>query len=172
MDNIKKVIAVVLIPAFIMAAMQSYCFATPDSMKVKNGTPVILRLTEDVSSKTKNMNESVAMQVAKDVIIDGKTVVKAGTPAMGTVSWAEKAGMLGKEGKIQITADSTKSVDGQRIPLRASVTSMGKSETVMSVIMSILCCILFLLVPGKEASLPIGTEIKAYIDQDLTVEVQ
>ncbi len=172
MNSIKKVIAVVLIPAFIIATTQSYCFAAPDSINVKNGTPVILRLTEEVSSKTKNMNESVAMQVAKDVIIDGKAVVKAGTPAMGTVSWVEKAGMLGKEGKIQITVDSTKSVDGQRIPLRASVTHMGKSETVMSVIMSILCCILFLLVPGKEASLPIGTEVKAYTDQDLTVEVR
>ena len=169
MNKIKNVIAVILIPAFLFVTMPFNSFANPDQVSVKGGTPVILKLTEEVSSKTKNMNESVSMQVARDVVIDGKVVIKAGTPATGTVSWAEKAGMIGKEGKIQITADSTKSVDGQRVPLRATVTNMGKSETPMSIIMSLLCCFLFLLVPGKEAQLPIGTELKTYTDQDLTI---
>lgn len=172
MDKIKKVIAVILIPALFVITMPVNSFANPDPVKVKAGVPVILRLTEDISSKTKNVNENVAMEVARDVVVDGKVVIKAGTPATGTVSWAEKAGMLGKEGKIQITADSTKTVDGQKAQLRATVTSMGKSETVMSVVMSLLCCILFLLVQGKEAQLPIGSEVKTYTDQDLTVEVR
>ena len=141
MDRIKKVIAVILIPALFVITMPVNSFANPDPVKVKAGVPVILRLTEEVSSKTKNVNENVAMEVARDVIVDGKIVIKAGTPASGTVSWAEKAGMLGKEGKIQITADSTKTVDGQKAQLRATVTNMGKSETVMSVIMSLLCSV-------------------------------
>ena len=172
MVGIKRFVAVVLLPAFFVATMSLNSFANPDKVMVKSGTPVILQITEDVSSKTKNVNESVAMVVARDVVIDGKVVIKAKTPAMGTVSWAEKAGAIGKEGKIQITADSTKSIDGQWIPLRATVTQMGKSETMMSVIMSILCCVLFLLAPGKEANLPMGTEVKTYTDQDITVEAQ
>lgn len=172
MIGIKKFVAVVLLPAFFVAIMPVNSFANPDKVVVKSGTPVVLQLTEDVNSKTKNANESVAMVVARNVVIDGKVAIKAQTPAMGTVTWAEKAGAIGKEGKVQISADSTKSADGQRVPLRATVTSMGKSETMMSVIMSLLCCVLFLFVPGKEASLPIGTEVKAYTDQDITVEVQ
>ena len=78
MDRIKKVIAVILIPALFVITMPVNSFANPDPVKVKAGVPVILRLTEEVSSKTKNVNENVAMEVARDVIVDGKIVIKAG----------------------------------------------------------------------------------------------
>lgn len=170
MKCMKRIIGLVLIPALLVLTLPVHSFANPGAVQVKSGVPVILRLTEDVNSKTKNMNDMVAMEVARDVKVDGKIVIKAGTPATGTVTWAEKSGALGKEGKIQIAADSTKAVDGQKVQLRASVTQMGKSETMMSIILSVLCCILFLFMPGKEASLPLGTEVKTYTDQDMTIE--
>ena len=165
-----KVVALILIPCFLSIVVPFEVLANPDQVKLNNGTPVVLRLTEEVSSTTKNTNDMVNLEVARDVIVNGKIVIKAGTPAVGTVTWAEKEGMVGKAGKVSISVDSTKAVDDQRVMLRGNVTQGGEEKTTLSIALSLICCFLFLLMKGKTASLPVGTEVKAYTDMDLTVE--
>jgi len=165
-----KVVALILIPCFLSIVVPFEVLA--EQVKLSNGTPVVLRLTEEISSKTKNTNDMVNLEVARDVIVNGKTVIKAGTPAVGTVTWAEKEAIVGQAGKVSISVDSTKAVDDQRVMLRGNVTQGGQEKTGISVILAIICCFLFLLMKGKTASLPVGTEIKAYTDMDLTVEAR
>ena len=48
-----------------------------EKVVLKDGTPVMLRLTEEVSTKTKNLNDSIRFEVSKDITVNGKMVVKA-----------------------------------------------------------------------------------------------
>jgi len=167
----KKVIAVLLVLNFFAVSLITKSSANPDKIKLAYGTPVILRTTEEVSSKTKNINEIVNLEVARDVTIDGKIVIKSGTPATATVISSEQKGMIGKAGRIQISLESTKTVDGQRVGLRSIVTQGGKDEQATALAGGIICCPLFLLMKGKEATIATGTEIKAYTETDMTIDV-
>ena len=172
MSIYKKVIAVSLTLMFFAIAIATKCSANPDKVKLANGTPVILRTTEEINSKTKNVNEIVNLEVARNVTINGKVVIKAGTPATATIISLEQKGMIGKAGKVQISLEATKAVDGQRIALRSIVTQSGKDEQTTALAGGIICCPLFLLMKGKEATIPMGTEIKAYTETDIMINVQ
>jgi len=168
---LKKITGVFVILAFFVIAIGTKSSANPDKVKLANGTPVILRLTEEVSTKTKNVNEVVNFEVARDVTIDGKIVIKSGTPATATVISSEQKGMVGKAGKIQLSLEATKTVDGQRVALRSIVTQGGKDEQATALAGGIICCPLFLLMKGKEATIATGTEVKAYTETDMTIDV-
>ena len=137
-----------------------------------DGTPIALRLTETVSPETHHPGDIVHLEVAMDVTVGNVVVIKAGTPAEGEVVTAEKKGMLGEPAKIGITVRSTKAVDGQRVPLRATLTREGKSQQVLALVLSLLLCILFILMKGKSAEFPSGSEVKAYVENNVTVNVE
>jgi len=137
---------------------------------LKDGTPVILRLTEEVSTKTKNVNDIVHLEVTRDVIVDGKVVIKAGTPAEGIVNVCVKPDIIGQEGTIGFVVSSTKAVDGQWVSLRASLTRTGQSKELLAAGAGYACCPVFGLIKGTHASYPEGSEIKAYTENDLKIE--
>lgn len=158
---------------FIALLLCSTCAFSSAEEKVilKDGTPVMLRLTEEVSTKTKNLNDSIHFEVAKDIKVDGKTVIKAGTPADGTVSICQKPDILGQEGTIAFTVNSTKTVDGQWLSLRANVSRAGENKMLLSAGAAYVCCPIFGLIKGSGASFPVGSETKSYTENDVTVKV-
>jgi len=139
---------------------------------LEDGTPVVLRLTEEVSTKTKNLNDMVHLEVARDVIADGKVVIKAGTPADATVNICTKPDIIGQEGTIGFTLSSTKTVDGQWVSLRANLTRSGENKEILSAGAAYVCCPLFGLLKGTQATFPQGSEVKAYTENDLKVKVE
>lgn len=171
MEVLKKALVVISIIPFIAIAIPAGSIANPDQVKLVNGTPVVLRLTEEVNSNTHNVNDIVHLEVARNVTVDGKIVIKNGTPATATITLLEKSGMAGEGGNVQISLDSTKSVDGQRIPLRANVTHEGKDEKGLAIGGGVICCPLLLLMKGKHAVIPQGTEIKSYAEADMMIDV-
>jgi hypothetical protein len=138
---------------------------------LRDGTPVILRLTEEVSTKTKNVNDLVNLEVVKDVLVDGKVVIKAGTPAEGTVNVCTKPDIIGQEGTIGFVLNSTKSIDGQWVSLRASLTRSGENKEILSAGAAYVCCPVFGLIKGTHAAYPEGSEIKAYTENDLKIKI-
>jgi hypothetical protein len=171
MNVFRKIAVVVLVISFFAIAIPVGSIANPDKVKLANGTPVVLRLTEEISSKTKSINDLVNFEVARDVIVDGKIVIKSGTPATATISLLEKSGMAGEGGNVQVSLEATKSVDGQRIPLRATVNQAGKDEKGLAIGGGVICCPLLLLMSGKHAVIPEGTEVKAYTEADMVIDV-
>lgn len=169
---LKKVITLSIVLMVFVFLFASKTLSISHKVKLPNGYPVILRLTEEVSSKTKNLNDRVNLEVARDIVIEGLTVIKSGAPATATVTILEKSGMLGKAGSVQLLLDATEAVDGQRIPLRATVTQGGKSEQVAAVAGGVVCCPALLLVSGSHAKIPMGTEVKAYTEVDMTINVR
>ena len=164
-----------LVIIFSLAA--SICFSTGKLFAVetvvllKDGTPVILRLSEEVSTKTKNINDIVHLEIARNVLVDGKVVIKAGTPATGTVNICTKPDIIGQEGTVGFFVNSTKAVDGQWVSLRANLTRSGRNKEILSAGAAYVCCPLFGLIKGTNAIYPEGSEIKAYTENDLEIKV-
>jgi hypothetical protein len=98
--------------------------AVSQEVRLPRGTPVALRLSGDVYS-TSNINLSLDIEVDRDVLIDGEVVIRRGTPVMGRASMEESFGMPGRGGRIQLSVQSTESVDRQSVGLMTSGEPMG-----------------------------------------------
>ncbi|MBN1272321.1 MAG: hypothetical protein JXB26_08625 [Candidatus Aminicenantes bacterium] len=139
---------------------------------LKEGTPVALSLTQSIDSDMVTMGENVEFVVSRDVEVDGRVVIQAGTRATGTVASVEQRGMLGKPGAIMVTLKSTTAVDGTQVPLRGTISREGKNKQTTALLIGILLCILGLfLIKGGSAMVPSGTEVKAYVDYSVQINI-
>lgn len=177
MRNHKGLFALGLILSFWGMALTN--FSLPASaaylalkVKLRAGTPVILRLPQSVNSETARVGDVVNFEAARDVEVDGKVVISRGALAMGTIASVEKRAIIGDPGKIMVSVQSVTAVDGTSVPIRATLSQEGKNKQVTALIVGILLCILGLfLIKGGEAVVPAGTEVKAYVDVDMEINV-
>ena len=80
---------------------------------LKQGTEVKLRFAEEISSKTAVAGSPVRLTLDEDLQVGGVIVARAGAHAVGTVSKARKAGMLGKGGELEIQLDFLQAGDNK-----------------------------------------------------------
>src|SRR5437867_2408031 len=111
-------------------------------VKVEMGTFVELVFDSPVSGETATLGQTVNLKVSVPVVIDGKTVIAAGTPAVGEVTLAKKRGMVGSAGSLQVTAKQVAGVDGTVIALSGNKTVEGESHLSQSIVVIVLCCVL------------------------------
>lgn len=131
---------------------------------LKAGTLVVLETTTPISSKDAQAGQSIGMRVKYDVMVDGRTVIKAGAPGSGQVTAADHHRGMGKEGTLAIKPGVVQAVDGQMVPLTGAGTSSAGSKSVGSAIaLAVVVSPLFLLHKGKEASIPAGYEMQANV---------
>jgi hypothetical protein len=111
--------------------------------------------------------------VVDDVLgADEKTIlIKAGTPAWGSISNLEERGHMGEKGQLSLSIEGTKSVDGKKIPLRAAVNRDGKAKLGTVIALSFIVTPLFLFMRGKDATIAAGTQVNTYVDRDMHVDV-
>src|SRR2546423_15629086 len=83
-----------------LAAFQSS--PSSASITVPRGTDVVLAFDQELSSKHAKVGEQVKFHVIDSVIVGGKTVIKAGTPATGGVNQGEKRKNVGGNAKMMI----------------------------------------------------------------------
>lgn len=137
-----------------------------------DGTEFTVVTTEDISSKTAAEGDAVTFKVEEDVKINGRVVIAKDAIVKGTVSAVEQKGRMGKAGKLGIRIESTKTVDGQKLKLRASKAKEGEDKTTNVVLLSVLISPFFLLKHGKDAVIKSGTKLKVFSDQELKVVAQ
>ncbi len=156
---------------FSFTATAAYT-ALAKQVKLPAGTPVILRLPTSIDSQSVRQGDTITFEVARNVTVDGKLVIRQGAIATGVVASVEKPGIIGEPGKLMVNIQRVKAVDGQEVPLRASLSEEGKNKQLTALLIGILLCILGLfLIKGGSAIVPAGTEVKAYVDVDVMIEV-
>jgi len=63
-------------------------------------------------------------------------------------------------------------VDGKEVPIRATLSQEGKNKVVTALLIGLILCILGLfLIKGGDAIVPAGTEVKAYVDVDVNIDI-
>jgi hypothetical protein len=144
-----------------------------EKITIKEGTPVILSLEKSVDSSQANVGDLVDFIVTRDVKVNDTIVIRVGTHARGEVTSVEGSGAVGKPGKISVAVKNVKAVDGTDVPLRARIDREGKSKQTTALLVGIILCIIGLFViKGEHGNIPAGSEVKAFIDYDVEINIQ
>jgi hypothetical protein len=149
----------------------------PSKPVLQDGTPVKLRLARNVSSADATTGESVDFEVLEEVKISDLLVIPKGGLAIGTVTEAEHKKRLARGGKLNMTIDYVRLVDGEKAALRAVREAKGGGHTgamtagiVVTGLIIWPAAPFFLFMHGKDITIPKGTEITAYVNGDSPID--
>lgn len=154
-----SVLVAVLTPFHLLQAQNA-------TLKLKEGDDVKLKFAQEISSKTASEGDTVNFVVADDVKVGDVVVIKAGTKAVGSVTNAKRAGMMGKGGELNVRLDHLK-VGDIKVRLRGSKGKEGDSKAGQSIALTVLFGPIGLIKHGKEINVPEGTALAAYADDDV-----
>lgn len=85
-----------------------------DANILPEGTEMQLALREPVSSKLSEVGDEVLAVVRKNVVVDGRTVLREGTEIIGRVTLAQPAGRMLKGGQLHLTFERVRLDGGER----------------------------------------------------------
>lgn len=148
-----------------------------DPLILQDGTPIKLRLGENLSSETARVGDTVSFEVLEDVEVGGLIVIKQGSSALATITQAQAKRRMGKGGKLDVNIDYVRLVTGEKVPLRAVRENKGASSTggmtagiVATSIVFFPAAPFFLFMKGKEVTIPKGTEVMGYVHSDVRLD--
>ena len=163
---------------------QAANLVTPDPARVPlpntlmDGTTVKLRLAETVSSADATTGQQVPFEVTEEVVVQGVTVIPKGAQALATVTEAQSKKSMGRGGKLNVNIDSVRLADGEKAQLRAVKDGKGGGHAgamtgamVATSIVFFPAAPLFLFMKGKDITIPKGTEITAFVEGDMKLDL-
>jgi len=147
---------------------QAQAAEPPAKLILKEGTDVKLKFAQDLSSKTATDDDPVNLVLDEDLKVGDATVCKAGAKAVGTVTHAKKAGMMGKGGELNLRLEYLL-VGDTRMRLRGTKGKEGEGKVGTAVALTVLFGPIGLIKHGKNVEVKQGTPLLAYVDQDFTI---
>ncbi|MGA3069781.1 MAG: hypothetical protein ABSD43_06145 [Terracidiphilus sp.] len=123
-----------------------------------DGTPIHLVLMDDLQGKALLVKQTVHFKVRQDLVAGSKIIVRTGAEAIGHIESISKSGLLGKSGRLVLQFDYVETVSGAKILLRGGAGVSGGKGGALTWESA--------LWYGPNASLPVGTIINAYVNQD------
>jgi hypothetical protein len=130
------------------------------------GTDVKLKFVEDISSKTAEDGDPVNLVLDEDLKVGDVLVAKAGCKAVGEITNAKKAGMMGKAGELNLRLEHL-TVGDTRVRLRGSKGKEGEGKVGATVALTVLFGPIGLIKHGKNVEVKAGTPLAAFVDQDV-----
>jgi hypothetical protein len=148
-----------------------------ESISLHDGTPVKLRLARNLSSADARTGDTVDLEVVEDVKVGDTVVIPRNSSALATVTRAEAKRRMGRGGKLDVNIDFARMVNGEKVALRAVRENQGGIHTgAMTGAMVATSLVVwpaapfFLLMHGKDVTIPKGTEISAYVQGDIAID--
>jgi hypothetical protein len=136
-----------------------------------SGTELALRLSEELTTKGKKLRvgNRFRMEVAEPVVVQGVQVIPAGSPAVGEITDVRNKGMWGKSGRL-VARLLHVTVNGRQIRLTGGFDDKGVAGGIGAVAVS---AIVFapagFFMTGTSAKVPMGTVVKGFVDEDVTL---
>jgi len=153
-------------------------FTSAKGFVLEDATPVRLRLNRTISSSDAKVGDTLDFEVLQDISVNGTLVVPKGGLAYATVTEAQSKRRMGRAGKLDVNIDYVKLVTGDKAALRAVKAVQGGSHTVGMTAGIVATSLVFfpaapffLFMHGKDISIPKGTEITAYVNGDLKLDI-
>jgi hypothetical protein len=161
----------------VLAAAAFSQTPAPEDFHLQDGTPVRLRLQRTITSAHAQVNEQIDFDTLDDVKVNGVSIIPKGSIAWGTITAAQSKRRMARGGKLDLNIDAVKLVTGEKVALRAVQNSAGGGHTgamaggmLATAVFVPVAAPLFLLMHGKDVSIPKGTEITAYINGDVKLD--
>lgn len=153
-------------------------FISKKGFVLEEETPVRLRLNRTISSADAHVGDNVDFEVLDDITVNATLVIPKGGLAFATVTDAQAKRRMARGGKLDINIDYVKLVSGDKAALRAVKDVKGGGHTggmvggmVATSIIFFPAAPFFLFMHGKDISIPKGTEITAYVNGDVRLEL-
>jgi hypothetical protein len=151
---------------------------TPKGFVLEDATPVRLRISRTVSSSDAHVGDTVDFEVLEDVLINKVLVVPKAGIAFATVTEAQSKRRMARGGKLDINIDYVRLVDDEKAALRAVKAVQGGGHAgamtggiVATSLVFFPAAPFFLFMHGKDISIPKGTEITAYVNGDMKLDI-
>jgi len=144
---------------------------SPATLFLPEATPVKLKLLHTLNSKTVVVDDPLNFVVAEDIIVNGKTIAKAGAVAIGRVRQAKPARTLGRGAQLALEMQYMK-VGRVRVPLRGSQERSGANRKGDTVALVVLFGLSGLIKHGSEIEIKEGSIFTAYVDRDTELPPQ
>jgi hypothetical protein len=164
-------------PSLAVAASPADAATPGVGFLLEDGTPVHLVLSENLSSADAVTGQTVEFEVVDDVVVNGFVVIPHGATAWATVTDAEHKKRMGRAGKLDLNVDKVRLADGEQALLRAVKDTKGGGHTGAMVGAMVATSLviwpaapLFLLMHGKDVTIPKGTNISAFVQGDMTLD--
>ncbi len=152
--------------------------SAPSPNTLLDGTPIKLRLTQTISSSDAKVGQEIPFQVVEETKIDGAVVLPKGATAIGTVTEANPRRSMGRAGKLNLSVSYARLADQEKVALRAVKDSKGGGHVgamtgaiVATSIVFFPAARLFLFIHGKDITIPQGTEITAFVEGDMHLDM-
>jgi hypothetical protein len=143
-----------------------------------DGTPIKLRLNRTLSSADAKTGDNIDFEVLEEVTIGDVVVIPKGNIAIGTVTAAEHKKRMARGGKLDIEIDYVKLTDGEKAAIRAVKETKGGGHTgamtgaiVATSLVVWPAAPFFLFMHGKDTTIPKGTEITAYVNGTMPLDL-
>ena len=146
----------------------------PPPNTLLDGTPVKLRLSQTISSADTKVGQEIPFEVVEDISVDQVVVLPKGATAIATVTATEHKKSMGRAGKLDIAISYARLKDQEKVALRATQENKGGGHVgamtgaiVATSIIFFPAAPLFLFIHGKDITIPQGTEITAFVEGDM-----
>lgn len=148
--------------------MSATILGSQTSGVLRAGTEVMLRMSEGLTTQHKDLKEGqrVRLEVAENVMMGSRIVIPEGSPAMGELTDVRNKGMWGKSGHINGRVLYAR-VGDRQIRLSGTFNEHGTTGTAGVVAALALIPIAGFVMTGTSARMPVGTPVKAFLDEDL-----
>jgi hypothetical protein len=153
-------------------------FTSAKGFVLEDATPVKLRINRTISSGDSKVGDTVDFEVLQDVNVNGTLVIPKGGLAYATVTEAQAKRRMGRAGKLDINIDYVKLASGEKAALRAIKEVQGGSHVVGMTAGIVATSLVFfpaapffLFMHGKDITIPKGTEITAYVNGDMKLDI-
>jgi hypothetical protein len=151
------------------AAPATGAAATPvEKIVLKEGSDVRLKFAQDLSSKTAAEGDPVNLVLDEDLKVGDTVIAKAGAKAVGVVSHAKRAGMIGKAGELNMRLEYVL-VGDSHLKLRGTKGKEGEGKEGTAVALTVLFGPIGLIKHGKEVEIKEGTLLSAFTDEGYTL---
>jgi hypothetical protein len=149
------------------AALGADSSSSPNgSLLLARGTAVPLAFGTDVSSKTADVGDKIALTLAEDLKAGNMIVARKGAPATAIVTEVDKNGMGGMPGEVFFEADSMQ-VGNMTIKLHGGAAKEGQDKVGKAIgLMFIPGAPVGVFVHGKDAEIKPGAVFTAFVDAD------
>ena len=87
-------------------------------LEVPSTSVIGLRIETPLSTETANLEDRVEARVIRDLTVDGRTAIPAGTRALGSVTMVERGGKVKERARLGVRFHTLVLADGGQLPIR------------------------------------------------------
>jgi hypothetical protein len=132
------------------------------------GTPVIVMLNEELSTKTNHLGDGFSVTVLHDVVDQGRVIIPTGAIGHGEITFLTNKGGFGKPGILGIALRDL-DLGGRKIALDGRYREEGGNNNGATLATWVAVGVFSGFIQGKAGVIPKGRELKARTGEDVTV---